>query len=57
MVHGRGEPLVIAALESSDFLPKAGLEPVVRAVALQVVHDLVASRVSRPLRRHGQAWQ
>ena len=57
MVHGGGEPVIAAELESSDSLPKAGFEPVVRAVALQVVHDLVASRVSRPVRRHGQPGQ
>jgi hypothetical protein len=45
---GGGHPGVTEAFEASDVLPELGIQTVVHAVAIQVLHDLVASGVSRP---------
>ena len=55
---GRGDPLIaVAPLQPGHRLPEPRFELVVAAVALEVLHDLVACGVARPGRWHVEPGQ
>ncbi len=56
-IRGGRDPPAVGPGQPGDLGPVVRLDPVVGAVSLEVLDDLVARRVARPGRRHRQAGQ